>query len=167
MVTWCRPLIRSISSSVTIRHRNAALRALMEQVNLARPLRVGEGMAGKVGIGKLALYGREYLVAVQPREKGLIWVGTNDGLVQLTRDGGRTWTNLSRNIPGMPARGTVSNTEPSKYDVGTAYLTVDAHQENNRDPWVYRTTDFGRTSITSWAETRYDGMFTLMPFTVK
>ena len=91
-------------------------------------------------------YGNTIFAIAESRvTPGLIWVGTNDGLVQLTRDGGRTWTNLSRNIPGMPARGTISNIEPSKYDAGTAYLTVDAHQENNRDPWVYRTTDFGRT----------------------
>ncbi len=76
---------------------------------------------------------------------GLIWVGTNDGLVQLTRDGGKTWTNVTRNIPGIPTWGTVSSIEPSKYAAGTAYITVDAHQENNRDPWVYRTTDFGAT----------------------
>jgi photosystem II stability/assembly factor-like uncharacterized protein len=76
---------------------------------------------------------------------GLLWVGSNDGLVHVSRDAGRTWTNVTANIPGMPEWGTISNIEPSRYDAATAYLTVDAHQENNRDPWVYRTRDMGRT----------------------
>ena len=89
-------------------------------------------------------YGNTIFAIAESRlQAGLIWVGTNDGLVQLTRDGGRTWTNVTRNIPGMPVYGTVSNIEPSRYAAGTAYITVDAHQENNRDPWVFRTTDFG------------------------
>ena len=86
-----------------------------------------------------------FAIAESRAQRDLIWAGTNDGLVHLTRDGGRTWTNVTRNIPGMPVWGTVSNIEPSRFDAGTAYLTVDAHQANNRDPWVYRTTDFGQT----------------------
>ena len=58
-------------------------------------------------------------------EKGLIWAGTNDGQVQLTRDNGKTWTNVTKNIPDLPPWGTVGNIEPSRYDAGTAYLTVD------------------------------------------
>ena len=77
--------------------------------------------------------------------RGLIWVGTNDGLVQLTRDGGATWANLTANLPGLPNWGSVSSIVPSRFDAGTAYLTVDAHQVNNRDPWIYRTADHGRT----------------------
>jgi photosystem II stability/assembly factor-like uncharacterized protein len=78
-------------------------------------------------------------------EKGLIWVGTNDGLVQLTRDGGKTWTNVTKNLPGLPAWGSVRTIAPSRFDAGTAYLTVDFHQVNNRDPFVYKTADYGRT----------------------
>lgn len=84
-------------------------------------------------------------IAESPREKGLIWAGTNDGQVQLTRDAGKTWTNVTKNIPNLPPWGTVGNIEPSRYDAGTAYITVDLHQVNNRDPFVYKTTDFGRT----------------------
>ena len=86
-----------------------------------------------------------FAIAESPREKGLIWVGTNDGLVQVTRDGGKNWANVTKNIPNLPPFGTVSNIEPSRYDDGTAYLTVDFHQENNRDPFIYRTKDFGKT----------------------
>ena len=86
-----------------------------------------------------------YAIAESPKQAGLIWAGTNDGLVQLTRDGGKTWTNITKNIPGLPPWGTVSNIEPSRYDNGTAYLTVDFHQVNNRDPFVYKTSDYGGT----------------------
>jgi photosystem II stability/assembly factor-like uncharacterized protein len=86
-----------------------------------------------------------YSIAESRLTRGLIWVGTNDGLVQLTRDGGRTWTNVTANIPGKPELGTVQHIEPSRYDAGSAYLVVDGHQENNRDPWVYKTKDYGRT----------------------
>ncbi len=78
-------------------------------------------------------------------EKGLLWVGTNDGQVQVTRDLGKTWTNVTKNIPNLPPDGTVYNIEPSRHDAGTAYVVFDFHQVNNRDPYAYRTTDYGRT----------------------
>ncbi|PYR72818.1 MAG: sialidase [Acidobacteria bacterium] len=84
-------------------------------------------------------------IAESPRVKGLIWAGTNDGQVQLTRDAGKTWTNVTKNIPELPPLGTVANIEPSRYDDGSAYLAVDLHQVNNRDPFVYKTSDYGRT----------------------
>jgi photosystem II stability/assembly factor-like uncharacterized protein len=86
-----------------------------------------------------------YSLAESPKQPGVIWAGTNDGLVQLTRDGGRTWTNVTANIPQLPAWGTVTSIVASDYDAGTAYITVDFHQENNRDPFVYKTADFGKT----------------------
>jgi photosystem II stability/assembly factor-like uncharacterized protein len=86
-----------------------------------------------------------FAIAESPREKGLIWVGTNDGLVQLTRDGGKNWTNVTKNIPNLPPWGTVSNIEPSRYEPGAAYITVDFHQVNNRDPFIYKTKDYGKT----------------------
>ena len=86
-----------------------------------------------------------HAIAESPKQAGLIWVGTNDGLVQVTRDGGKSWTNVSKNIPNLPPWGTVGNVEPSRHDAGTAYITVDFHQVNNRDPFVYKTSDFGAT----------------------
>jgi len=86
-----------------------------------------------------------YGIAESPITKGTIWVGTNDGQVQLTRDNGATWTNLTRNIIGLPVWGSVRSIAASRYDAATAYLTVDFHQMNNRDPFIYRTTDYGRT----------------------
>ena len=86
-----------------------------------------------------------YAIAESRVQKGVIWVGTNDGLVQFTRDAGKTWNNVTANVPGMPMWGSVRHVEPGRFDAGTAYIINDAHQENNRDPWVYKTHDFGKT----------------------
>jgi photosystem II stability/assembly factor-like uncharacterized protein len=86
-----------------------------------------------------------YGIAESPIQKGLIWVGTNDGLVQVTADGGKTWTNVTKNLPDLPPWGSVRSLVASKWDVNTVYLTVDFHQVNNRDPYIYRTKDGGKT----------------------
>ncbi len=86
-----------------------------------------------------------YAIAESRAQAGLIWAGTNDGLVQLTRDGGKNWTNVTANIPGIPTWGSVRHIEPSRYDAGTAYIICDAHQENDRNPYVWKTNDFGKS----------------------
>ena len=86
-----------------------------------------------------------FALAESPVQADVLWAGTNDGLVQITRDGGQHWQNVTANIPGLPEWGTVSSIEASHFDAGTAYITVDFHQMNNRDPFVYKTTDFGQT----------------------
>jgi photosystem II stability/assembly factor-like uncharacterized protein len=86
-----------------------------------------------------------FAISESPREKDVIWAGTNDGQLQITRDGGGRWSNVTANIPALPPWGTVSNVEPSRFENGTAYVTFDLHQVNNRDPFVYKTTDYGRT----------------------
>ena len=94
--------------------------------------------------------GTVFAIAESPKEAGVIWAGTNDGLVQITRDGGKNWSDVTKNIPNLPEWGTVSNIEASRYDAGTAYITVDFHQMDNRDPFAYETRDYGRvwTAIT-------------------
>jgi photosystem II stability/assembly factor-like uncharacterized protein len=86
-----------------------------------------------------------FSIAESRVKPGLIWAGTNDGQVQVTEDGGKRWANVTANIGGLPPWGTVSSIEPSRFDAATAYLVVDLHQVNNRDPWVYKTSDLGRT----------------------
>ncbi len=86
-----------------------------------------------------------FAIAESPLEDGLLWAGTNDGLLHVTRDGGATWLNVTPNIPKLPPLGTVSNIEPSKYNAGTCYITVDFHQVNNRDPYIYKTKNYGST----------------------
>jgi photosystem II stability/assembly factor-like uncharacterized protein len=86
-----------------------------------------------------------FAIAESPKKAGMIWAGTNDGKLHLTRDGGTSWTDLTANIAGLPFWGTISNIEPSRFDEGTAYISVDGHQVNNRDPFIYKTTDYGKT----------------------
>lgn len=92
----------------------------------------------------------EVVFAIAPSEiqRGLVWAGTNDGKVWYTRDSLSSsphWVDVTKNISGLPPMGVVSKIEPSHFDAGTAYVTVDFHLMDNRDPWVYKTTDFGKT----------------------
>ncbi len=86
-----------------------------------------------------------YAIAESPVQPGLIWAGTNDGQVQLTRDGGQHWTNLTDNIQKLPPWGKISNIEPSRFDAGTAYISVDLHEQADFTPYIYKTTDFGKS----------------------
>ena len=86
-----------------------------------------------------------FAIAPSPVQRGLIWAGTNDGLIWITRDAGKTWTNLTRNVAGLKEWGTVRRIFPSTFDAGTAYMAVDYHLMDDRRPFIYRTTDFGRT----------------------
>jgi len=90
-----------------------------------------------------------FAVAESPVEQGLIWAGTDDGLVHMTRDGGATWTNVTPT--GFPEWATVATIEASRWDAGTAYVVVDAHRLDDETPYLYKTTDFGGswTSLTA------------------
>lgn len=89
--------------------------------------------------------GTVFSIAESPVQPGVLWAGTNDGLIHISRDGGATWSDVTRNLPGLPEWLTISHIEPSRWDAGTAYVAIDGHQNNNRDPWLYKTTDYGRT----------------------
>ncbi len=101
--------------------------------------------SGGVAIDNLMTYDGSLVFAIAESSlaQGTIWVGTNDGQVQLTRDGGGSWTNVTENIPELPPWGTISNVEPSAFDAATAYISVDLHQMGDFDPWIYKTDDYG------------------------
>lgn len=84
-------------------------------------------------------------VAPSSVQEGVVWVGTDDGNVQVTRDGGKSWTNTLKNIPGVPAGTWVPHIEASKFDAGTAYVVFDDHRRSNGNTYVYKTTDYGRS----------------------
>ena len=86
-----------------------------------------------------------FAIATSEVEKGLIWAGTNDGKIWYTRDGGAKWNDVSKNVTGMPAWGVVSKIEPSHFNGGTAYVAVDAHLMDSREPYIFKTTDYGAT----------------------
>jgi photosystem II stability/assembly factor-like uncharacterized protein len=104
---------------------------------------------GIVGDNLGQFYG-EVVFAIAPSElqRGLLWAGTNDGKVWYTRDSLSSaphWTDVTKNIPNLPPMGVISKIEPSHFDPATAYICVDFHLADNRDPWVYKTSDFGKT----------------------
>jgi hypothetical protein len=86
-----------------------------------------------------------FAIAESPKQKGLIWAGSDDGLVHVTTDDGKTWKNVTAAMPGFPEWGTVSMIEPSPFDAGTAYVVVDAHRLDDMKPYLYATTDTGQT----------------------
>ncbi len=87
------------------------------------------------------------IFTIAPSEIGanIIWVGTDDGNVQLTQDGGKSWTNTVANIPDLPKNTWCYHIEASTLDKATAYAVFDGHTNNDKTPYAYKTTDFGKT----------------------
>lgn len=84
-------------------------------------------------------------LAESPLKAGTIWAGSDDGNLQLTTDGGKTWVNLTRNVSGVPQFTSVSHVEPSAVNANLVYATFDGHMLDDFKPYVYRTTDGGKT----------------------
>lgn len=80
-----------------------------------------------------------------PLDQKVIWVGTDDGNVQITKDGGKTWSNVINKIPGVPSNAWAAQVTASTYDVATAFVVFDDHRRNNWEPYVYETNDFGKS----------------------
>jgi photosystem II stability/assembly factor-like uncharacterized protein len=89
-------------------------------------------------------------IAPSRTQAGVVWVGTNDGKVWISRDAGKKWIDLTKNV-NMPQWGIIRRIDSSPFDAGTAYMAVDYHLVDNRDPYLFKTADFGQT----W--TRIDG----------
>ncbi len=86
-----------------------------------------------------------FTIAESPLDENVIWVGTDDGNVQITQDGGKTWVNTVDNIVGLPKNTWCYHIEASTFDKGTAYAVFDGHTMNDMNPYAYKTTDFGKT----------------------
>lgn len=84
-------------------------------------------------------------LAESPVKPGMIWVGTDDGNIQLTNDGGKTWNNLIKNVSGIPANSPVSHVEPSRANADVAYISFDRHMFDDFRSYVFKTTDSGKT----------------------
>ncbi len=82
-------------------------------------------------------------IAVSPLKKGIIWVGTDDGNVQLTRDGGQNWTNLSDALPGLPDKCWIPQIQASDYNAGEALVVANQYRLGDFSPYAYRTSDYG------------------------
>ncbi|MFC5580773.1 hypothetical protein [Rhodanobacter terrae] len=86
-----------------------------------------------------------YSISESPKQAGLIWAGTDDGNLQLTRDDGKSWTNVVGNIKGLPAGEWVSWVQASQFDAGTAFVAFDRHSFGDMRPYIYKTTDYGKS----------------------
>jgi photosystem II stability/assembly factor-like uncharacterized protein len=86
-----------------------------------------------------------FALAESPKEKGLLWAGSDDGLVHVSRDGGAHWTNVTAAMPGFPEWGTVSIIEPSPHDAATAYVVVKNQRMDDMRPYLWKTSDYGKT----------------------
>jgi photosystem II stability/assembly factor-like uncharacterized protein len=105
------------------------------------PERSGDTLSRDDGVGA---YGTITTIDESPRQIGIIYVGTDDGQVQLTRDGGTTWTNLTSRF-GLPGPRWVSRVLASRAGAGTAYVVFDGHQDDDFKPYIFKTSDFGAT----------------------
>jgi photosystem II stability/assembly factor-like uncharacterized protein len=86
-----------------------------------------------------------FTIAESPLDENVIWVGTDDGNVQVTLNGGKTWTNTATAIEGLPKNTWVYHIEASAHDKGTAYAVFEGHSTGDMNPYTYKTTDFGKT----------------------
>ncbi|NBP68228.1 MAG: hypothetical protein EBU52_05745 [Cytophagia bacterium] len=86
-----------------------------------------------------------FTIAESPLDENIVWAGTDDGNVQVTKDGGKTWTNVVANIPGLPKNTSCWHIEASVFGKGTAYAVFTGYQRGDQKPYTYKTTDFGAT----------------------
>ena len=86
-----------------------------------------------------------YTINESPLDSLIVWAGTDDGNLQVTADGGNTWTNVVKNIPGLPANTWCSYVEPGNFDKNTVYATFDGHRMGDKTPYIFRSTDLGKT----------------------
>ncbi len=86
-----------------------------------------------------------FALAESPVRKGVIWTGSDDGLVYVTQDGGSKWDNVTKNISGMPEWIQINSIEASPFEAGTAYVAATMYKSDDNRPYLYKTSDFGRT----------------------
>ncbi len=84
-------------------------------------------------------------LAESPKRAGLLYAGTDDGSLAVTRDAGKTWTQIVEKVPGVPKGTFVSEVVPSRFDEGTVYVTFDGHRLNDFETWIYVSNDYGQT----------------------
>jgi photosystem II stability/assembly factor-like uncharacterized protein len=84
-------------------------------------------------------------VAESPLQPGLLYVGTDDGNVHMTQDGGKNWSNLTDSLPGLPKNRWITRVEASRHQAGVVYLSVDRHRNDDRAPYLFESQDYGKT----------------------
>ncbi len=93
----------------------------------------------------IVAYGTIVALAESAKMAGLLYAGTDDGRLQVTKDGGKNWNDVYQKLPGAPKGGYVSRVTPSRYEAGSAYVTIDNHRLNDYETYIYETKDFGQS----------------------
>lgn len=152
---WTSPVVFSptepgvlyMGAQVLLETRDGGLNWREISPDLTGDVRAGQpnpkGLAPTVATAKAQGYGTIYTVAPSTLAKGQIWVGSDTGLIHLTRDGGKTWVNVTP--PDVPEWSKVTQMEASHFEAGEAWAAIDAHRRDDYRPWIYRTRDFGKT----------------------
>jgi photosystem II stability/assembly factor-like uncharacterized protein len=111
------------------------------------PRKQQQGLSGGLTIDNSSAekYTTIFAIAESPRDANVVWAGTDDGNLQLTRDAGATWTNVGRAVPGLPPGTWVSKIEAGHRDAATAFVTFDNHYNGDMKTYVYKTVDFGKS----------------------
>jgi photosystem II stability/assembly factor-like uncharacterized protein len=135
-------LLRSRDRGVTWEEASPDLtRQIDRDTLLIMGAAVGENtLSGNDGVNN---YGNITVIEESPLSADLIYVGTDDGNLQVTRDGGATWSNVLGNVPELPARSYVSRIDASHHVDGRVYASFDRHYDDDYRPWVYVSEDFG------------------------
>jgi photosystem II stability/assembly factor-like uncharacterized protein len=140
---WCTPILLSTHNPRTV---YVGGNHVFRSVNRGE---VWEIISGDLTLGKpgpdSSMGHTITTLAESPLKYGLLFAGTDDGRILMTRDGGHNWTNLSANLSGIPAARCISRIECSHFAEGTAYVTIDRHRNDDRKPYLFKTTDFGAT----------------------
>ena len=84
-------------------------------------------------------------ISPSPKQQGVIWVGTDDGRVHVTRDGGKNWESVEKGLKGVPANTWVPHIRASKFDAASAFVVLDNHRRDDGNPYAFRTDDWGKT----------------------
>jgi photosystem II stability/assembly factor-like uncharacterized protein len=155
---WTAPLLLSPHDRSTLYHaanvlfltRDAGKKWTAISPDLTRNDKSRQNWSGGPITGDntgVEVYGTIYALTESTKQQGLLWTGSDDGLVHVTRDGGKKWINVTPGLTkvGLPEWGTVRCIEASPFDAGTAYVVVDAHKLDDRKPYLFKTTDFGKT----------------------
>jgi photosystem II stability/assembly factor-like uncharacterized protein len=151
---WTAPVLISVHDPNTLYHAGERLfkttDAGVHWQAISPDLTRNDKSKQKVSGGDITLddsgteyYDTIFALAESPLTKGLLWVGTDDGLIQLTRDEGKTWTNVTPKDLAEWSR--ISQVEASPHDAGTAYVAADRHQSDDLRPYIYKTSDYGKT----------------------
>jgi photosystem II stability/assembly factor-like uncharacterized protein len=111
------------------------------------PEKQKQEQSGGVGVDNSSaeMHTTIFSICESPKNPNLIWAGTDDGNLQITRDGGKTWKNVVGNIKGLPKNAWVTSIDAGHFDEGTAYATFDLHTFGDMRPYVYKTSDYGQT----------------------